>query len=97
MENLADEAAAEPQRQGRPERSEALKLISCWTGLLRAETGRMRPWEVLPDEICSAMPNLINGAHSRFLDVYPLGVLSMDFWQRPKPKILLGISYTVGN
>lgn len=61
MENLADEAVAKPQRQRGPERSKPLKLISSWMGLLRAEIGRMRPWEVLPDEICSAMPNPING------------------------------------
>jgi hypothetical protein len=32
-----------------------LKLTSCWTGLLRAETGRIRLWEVLLDKIYSAI------------------------------------------
>jgi len=36
-----------------------LELISRLAGLLRVETGGMRPWEVLPAEICSAIPKPI--------------------------------------
>ena len=58
METFADEVAAKPQRQRGSERSKPFELISCWTGLLRAETMGMGLWEVLLDKICSAIPNL---------------------------------------
>jgi hypothetical protein len=59
METFADEAATKPQRQGGSERSNPFESISRLTGLLRAEVGRMRLWEVLPDGICSAFKFLV--------------------------------------